>query len=112
MELTTAPTRKGSVSSAPARLELAIELDLLNVTVEILRENDQKLSRVDFLRSKFTFQNFSDGTRDIDLASQEILISDIRFSPATSSDEPDGGTKNVFTNILQQSNIADTTTKV
>lgn len=78
-----------------SRLELGIELELVNVILEVLKDEDYHLSRIDFLKSKFTFQSNSDGTKDVDLASQEILICDIRLDPA----------KNCFKNILQQSGL-------
>jgi len=93
---------KGGPGNVPtSKLDLAIELDLLNVTVEVVKEDGSKLSRIDFVKSKFTFQNYSDGTRDVDLASQEILICDVRFTPRGGQDSDSA--KNVFTNILQQS---------
>ena len=62
---------------------------------------------MDFIKSKFTFQNNSDGTKDVDLASQEILICDSRFSANSSGVAPTYKNvvtaENVFTNILQQS---------
>jgi len=110
MELSTVIARQAQASAASVRVELAIELDLVNVTVEILKEDEQKLSRVDFLRSKFTFNNSSDGTRDIDLASQEILVSDIRFPPSSSIPQESSSNKiNVFSNILQHSTTMDAT---
>ena len=90
-----------STNVPTSKLELAIELDLVNITREVLKQNGSQLSRIDFVKSKFTFQNYSDGTRDVDLASQEILICDARFTPR--SEEGGHAAKNVFTNILQQS---------
>lgn len=96
------PTR----ANIRSKLELGIELDLVNVILEVLKDEDSHLSRIDFLKSKFTFQNNSDGTKDVDLASQEILISDIRREDEFSGTSVAGEvkfTKNCFKNILQQS---------
>jgi len=77
------------------RVELTIEIELVNVTLDVIKEEGERLSRIDFIKSKFTFQSSSDGTKDTDLASQEILITDTRFDGDPS--------KNIFTRILQQS---------
>ncbi|CAG7684383.1 unnamed protein product [Allacma fusca] len=102
----------GSVPPA-TRKELVIELDLVNVTLELIKDTGTRLSRVDFIKSKFTFQNNSDGTRDVDLASQEILISDARFKNDFGDSCSSMPTyknivtaENVFTNILQQSSVS------
>jgi len=84
---------------------LSIELDLLNVSVEVFRELNVCLSRIDFVRSKFTLVNNTDGTKDVGLASQEIAIFDTRdekpFGDETDFDRV--SSTNVFKNILQQS---------
>jgi hypothetical protein len=99
LDLDSSANPRANASSS--KLDLAIDLDLVNVTVEIVREGGSQLSRVDFMKSKFTFQNYSDGTRDVGLVSQEILICDARFPPSGS--ETLKSHTNVFTNILQQS---------
>jgi vacuolar protein sorting-associated protein 13D len=91
-----------SSSSTHCKVELTVELDLVNVTLEVLKESvGSKLSRIDFIKSVFTFQNNSDGTKDVDLASQEILICDTRFDDDDNVEVE--GKKNIFKNILQQS---------
>lgn len=37
------------------------------------------LACINFIRSRLTFESFSDESKDVDLVSQEILISDTRF---------------------------------
>lgn len=64
---------------------LTIILNLDNVTLELENleeENVQEtkpLACVNFISSRLTFESFSDQTKDVDLVSQEILISDTRF---------------------------------
>ncbi|ODN01813.1 Vacuolar protein sorting-associated protein 13D [Orchesella cincta] len=109
------PNRESTLRVGPtgnvikSRLDLGIELELVNVILEVLKDEDYHLSRIDFLKSKFTFQSNSDGTKDVDLASQEILIADIRKDDVpVSMKQQDGNvkyTKNCFKNILQQSGM-------
>lgn len=73
---------------------LMIILNLDNVTLELNslpEEVDGRESRreingtqiplacVNFIRSKLTYESFSDESKDVDLVSEEILISDTRF---------------------------------
>ena len=67
-------------------LGLSINLDLDNVTLEMekIEENESKktktpLACVNFIKSRLSFDSYSDKSRDVDLVSQEILISDTRF---------------------------------
>ena len=53
------------------------------------------LARVNFFRSRLIFESFSDGAKDVDLVSQEILLSDLRYV-----DAPKNKRANVFTTIL------------
>lgn len=66
-----------------------------NVTLRLVRSHDtySPLSRINFVKSHLTVENFSNFCQDIDLVSQEILIMDTRFESASHT--------NVFTNILQ-----------
>ena len=47
-------------------------------------------------RSRLIYESFSDSSRDVDLVSQEILLSDLRFV-----DCPANKKSNVFTQILR-----------
>ena len=65
-----------------------INLQLLNVTLELLIAHDQpehncpeaSLAKIDFIRSRLLFESYSDGTKDIDLVSHEIKASDVRYT--------------------------------
>lgn len=64
---------------------------------------DAPLACINFIKSSLKIDQFSDGSQDIDLVSQEILITDTRFLPNKQTDIF-GETpivKNVFTTILQ-----------
>ncbi|KAI5737130.1 hypothetical protein M8J76_010314 [Diaphorina citri] len=73
-------------------------LDLMDVSVTLQHSHERgdALACINFFKSKLTIESYSDRSQDIDLASQEILITDIRYL-----DEPVNKRSNVFTNILQ-----------
>lgn len=74
-----------------------IILELVNVTVKLHpSHNIAALACVNFIKSRLTLDSLSDGSQDIDLVSQEILITDMRFQ-----NEPADRRSNVFTRILQ-----------
>ncbi|CAK9827070.1 Intermembrane lipid transfer protein Vps13D [Anthophora retusa] len=74
-----------------------ITLELVNVTVKLHpNHNIAALACVNFIKSRLTLDSLSDGSQDIDLVSQEILITDMRFQ-----DEPANKQSNVFVSILQ-----------
>ncbi|KAK8735874.1 hypothetical protein OTU49_017439, partial [Cherax quadricarinatus] len=80
---------------------LSIILNLDNVTLELessVEENNicSPLACINFISSKLTYESFSDESKDVDLVSQEILISDTRFEGF-----PVNKRSNIFTNILQ-----------
>uniref|UniRef100_T1J4D0 UBA domain-containing protein n=1 Tax=Strigamia maritima TaxID=126957 RepID=T1J4D0_STRMM len=81
----------------------SFNIDLENVTLELLQskarspeEAESSLAKVDFLKCRFIYERYSDSFKNIDLVSQEILISDTRFQ-----DSPVNSRPNVFVNILQ-----------
>jgi hypothetical protein len=65
-------------------------IDLVNVKVELLPStslHDRKtfiepscfsMARIDFIKSKFVFEGFSDWSKTIDLVSQDVLLYDTR----------------------------------
>ncbi|XP_072751576.1 intermembrane lipid transfer protein Vps13D isoform X2 [Anoplolepis gracilipes] len=74
-----------------------IILELVNVTVKLHpSHNIAALACINFIKSRLTLDSLSDGSQDIDLVSQEILIMDTRFQ-----NEPVDRQSNVFTRILQ-----------
>lgn len=91
-------------------ITLNIALDLDNVTVETLQTSSSlfeanasvkknkytPLACVNLIKSRLLYQSNSDGGNDVDLVSQEILLSDTRFQ-----DCPVNKRSNVFTSILQ-----------
>ncbi|CAG2067582.1 unnamed protein product, partial [Timema podura] len=87
----------------------SLQLDLLNVTLKLqinhgnlaTGESESSLACINFIKSRLLCENFSNRTQDIDLVSQEILITDTRFQA-----EPVNKRSNVFTNILQPINVS------
>lgn len=74
-----------------------ITLELVNVTLKLhLHHGTAALACVNFIKSRLILESLSDGSQDIDLVSQEILVTDTRFQ-----DEPVNRRSNVFTSILQ-----------
>lgn len=94
----------------------SITLDLQDVSVrlqlpnEINSNDDISLACINFIKSSLKIDSFSDGTQDIDLVSQEILVTDTRFLNEQSSTSK--SVKNVFSNILQPINFKPGTDSV
>lgn len=77
-------------------ISMSTSLELVDVSVCLQPSPDLTLACVNFVKSHLVVESFSDHTQDIDLVSQEILITDTRFL-----DNPVNKRSNVFTNILQ-----------
>jgi vacuolar protein sorting-associated protein 13D len=64
---------------------VSLALQLHNVTVELLNSHatpataQQSLARLDFIHSRLSFESYSDQSKDVDLVSHEIVVSDTRF---------------------------------
>ena len=75
---------------------LDMAVDLRNVTIELLHQHrtptqpPESLARLDFITSKLAFVSYSNQSKDIDLASQEIRVTDTR-----------GNQNSAFKDILQ-----------
>ena len=70
---------------------LRMRIDLVNVSLELLPiqlfdhqeelvDHDRlpSLAKIDFIKSKFEFESFSDWSKTIDLVSQEVIFEDTR----------------------------------
>nr|XP_045619802.1 vacuolar protein sorting-associated protein 13D-like isoform X1 [Procambarus clarkii]XP_045619809.1 vacuolar protein sorting-associated protein 13D-like isoform X1 [Procambarus clarkii] len=83
-------------------LNIILNLDNVTLEIESVQEGSAQaksctpLVCVNFISSKLTYESFSDGSKDVDLVSQEILLSDTRFEGF-----PVNKRSNIFTNILQ-----------
>ena len=78
---------------------LSITLDLQNVSVSLKQTSETgSLACVNFIKSTLKVDSISDGSQDIDLISQEILISDTRSWGIKNEINP---VVNVFKNILK-----------
>lgn len=102
---------------------MSITLDLQDVSVRLKTEKDinstdkpklyaepivkfdkeTSLACINFIKSSLKIDLFSDGSQDIDLVSQEILVTDSRFSESHGWVDSTGRklARNIFTNILQ-----------
>lgn len=74
----------------------SMKFELVDVSVSLIPSNAFDLACINFIKSSLTVDIYSNRTQDIDLVSEEILITDIRFL-----DKPANKRSNVFTNILQ-----------
>ncbi|XP_025097802.1 vacuolar protein sorting-associated protein 13D-like isoform X4 [Pomacea canaliculata] len=98
-----------TVLSGKVWRSISLVMQLHNVTVELLTSHattgqlPRSLARLDFIRSRLSYESFSDQSKDIDLVSHEIVVSDTRFK-----EEPVNSRPNVFTSILQPPVGSDT----
>ncbi|XP_069683777.1 intermembrane lipid transfer protein Vps13D isoform X2 [Periplaneta americana] len=81
----------------------SIHLDLVDVILKLQlchgigsNSTESSLACINFIKSRLMVETYSNQSRDVDLVSQEILITDTRFQA-----EPVNRRSNVFTNILQ-----------
>ncbi|KAJ8723031.1 hypothetical protein PYW07_004211 [Mythimna separata] len=75
----------------------SLKLDLHDVTVKLEPEHGvSSLACINFIKSRLVVETYSDLSQDIDLVSQEILVSDTRYAK-----EPANCRGNVFSNIVQ-----------
>lgn len=64
---------------------ISMSIDLHNVTLEFLKSHDlnpskeESLAKLDFIRSRLSYDAFSDQSKETDLVSHEILVCDTRF---------------------------------
>jgi vacuolar protein sorting-associated protein 13D len=74
-----------------------MDIQLQDVILDIVPQRlGPCLARINFFKSRLIFESFSDSSRDVDLVSQEILLSDLRFA-----DLPMNKRSSVFDKILQ-----------
>jgi len=75
-----------STTSRELYIGLSICLDLADVEVELLtsHEHMSSLARFDFQQSQLRFESRSDTSKDIDLVSHRITVSDTRYQGTAS----------------------------
>ncbi|TRY62990.1 hypothetical protein TCAL_03981 [Tigriopus californicus] len=87
-----------------------MEFELQDVILDLLQHHgnpsrsvqESGLARVSFIQSRLIFEGSSDSTTDVDLVSQEILLSDLRFA-----DYPANKKSNVFSKILYPMEVVE-----
>uniref|UniRef100_A0A1I8J3G7 UBA domain-containing protein n=1 Tax=Macrostomum lignano TaxID=282301 RepID=A0A1I8J3G7_9PLAT len=84
---------------------ISLAVDLNDVSVELLGDcsggHESSFCRIDFLRSRLTFESLSNGCQETDLVSTEVAIHDTRFA-----DLPANGRPNVFSTIIKRTPTA------
>ncbi|XP_014665862.1 PREDICTED: vacuolar protein sorting-associated protein 13D-like [Priapulus caudatus] len=100
-----------TVLSGEVWTKTSLHMELVNVTVALVMQHTEPselpraaLAQLDFIKSKLSYESYSDNSKDIDLVSTEILVSDTRYRDAPANKRP-----NVFTNVLQPTRIAAAT---
>lgn len=84
------------------RLQVPTHAAKLNIDIGLNDEHETSLACINFIKSSLKIDMFSDGSQDVDLVSQEILVTDSRYSTNETKEEIHSNkNKNVFTNILQ-----------
>ena len=86
-----------------------MDFELQDVILDLLlshsnpsaRVSERALARINFFKSRLIYESFSDSSRDVDLVSQEILLSDLRFVDCAANKK-----SNVFTQILRPMEMA------
>ena len=64
---------------------MSIAIDLDNVTVQLLvahktsTSDEESLACLEFIRSRLTFETYSDNSKDVDLVSDAIKAHDTRY---------------------------------
>ena len=65
---------------------ISMSVELTNVTLELLASHNQgplspqvSIAKLDFIRSRLSYDSYSDQSKETDLVSHEILASDTRF---------------------------------
>ena len=85
--------------SGLARTCLYMNIGLNDVILDLSQGSGsaaQALARVSLVRSALTYESFSDGSRDVDLVSQDILLHDLRYADLPMNKRP-----SVFPQILR-----------
>ncbi|XP_046964855.1 vacuolar protein sorting-associated protein 13D [Vanessa cardui] len=91
------PQASAPPASAPVWRTWSLQLDLQDVCVELRGPRSAPpLACINFIKSRLVLEAYSDLAQDIDLVSQEILVSDTRYAA-----EPANRRGNVFSHIVQ-----------
>ena len=86
-----------------------MDMELQDVTVDLVNQHEvlphqavSGLARINFIKSRLVYESFSDFSKDVDLVSQEILLTDTRYN-----DLPANQRANVFSCILKPMKIEE-----
>ena len=86
-----------------------MDMELQDVSVDLVNQHEEPpfrqmsgLARINFIKSRLVYESFSDFSKDVDLVSQEILLTDTRYT-----DLPANQRANVFSCILQPMKVEE-----
>lgn len=87
-------------SKPPIWPKIKLRIDLVNVILEVKDSRIGPFSTIKFIDSRLVYESNSDGSKDIDLVSQQVVVRDTRYD-GKSSTCPSTMKRNVFTQILE-----------
>ena len=84
-------------ANPPMWTKLKLQIDLVNVVLEVKNSRIGPFSTIKFIDSRLVYESNSDGSKDIDLVSQQVVVRDTRYDSATQPTMK----RNVFNQILE-----------
>lgn len=88
-------------SKPPIWSKLKLRIDLVNVILEVKDSRIGPFSTIKFIDSRLVYESNSDGSKDVDLVSQQVVVRDTRFDTASSTMKGSNMKVNVFPQILE-----------
>lgn len=79
---------------------LKLHIDLVNVVLKVRDARVGHFSTIKFIDSRLVYESNSDGSKDVDLVSQQVMVRDTRYE-STAPEPSQSKTTNVFTHILE-----------
>ncbi len=64
---------------------MIVDLKDVSLRAKRCRSDPNPLAKVNFIQSRFTMESHTDGSKDVDLVSQEIRLHDLRFIGKTTN---------------------------
>uniref|UniRef100_A0A0P6FFD1 Vacuolar protein sorting-associated protein 13D n=1 Tax=Daphnia magna TaxID=35525 RepID=A0A0P6FFD1_9CRUS len=95
----TSPIQLPDDSKPPMWAKLKIHIDLVDVMLEVKDSRIGAFSTIKFIDSRLVYESNSDGSKDVDLVSQQVVIRDTRYDASSATHS--ATKKNVFTQILE-----------
>jgi vacuolar protein sorting-associated protein 13D len=88
-------------SKPPMWTKLKLQIDLVNVILEVKDSRTGPFSTIKFIDSRLVYESNSDGSKDVDLVSQQVVVRDTRYDSASANSRQPITKRNVFTQSLE-----------